>query len=127
LHNDDCQTAVGQVANEDSIPRRLPQQCWPVMRQECPFGERCPDRAEAGLPPLKVHRHIWSFPVAPLCIGLKYSRALFAEHAREGVEMRTPRDWNELLKWAKITTDPENNEFGMKMNLELPAWFLTTF
>ena len=107
--------------------RRVPMQCWAVMRRTCPYGEKCPYRAEEGLAPLAEHWHVWAFPVAPLCIGLKYSKAMFAEHARDGIEMRAPRDWEELLKWAKILTDPENNEYGMKLNLELPGWYFTTF
>ena len=30
---------------------------------------------------------------------------IFSEHAAEGVEVRAPRDWEELIRWAKIMTN----------------------
>ena len=127
LSNDDYLAALAKSPRWSTIERRVPLQCWAVMRRECPYGDACPYRAQDGLPPAAHHRHIWAFPVAPLVIGMKYDRAMFAEHERDGVEMHAPRDWNELLDWAKILTDPEANEFGLKIQLELPSWQFMTF
>ena len=97
------------------------------MRRLCPFESDCPYRREWRLSPLKHHEHVWTFPQAPLVMALTYDRALFAEHAGEGLEQRVPRDWEEMIRWAKILTNPQRNEFGLGVELKLPAWHFLAF
>jgi multiple sugar transport system permease protein len=113
----------GWAVLEDRV---LPQ-CWPVMRRPCPFGAQCPYRAAWNLPPADHHEHIWCFPIGPLVMGIMYDRPLFTEHAADGVEVRAPRDWEELIRWAKLMTDPPQNLFGIKLEVAEPAWQFLTF
>src|SRR5262249_1153427 len=94
-----------------TIEDRVAPQCWPVMRRACPYGGDCPYRAEWKLPPSAHHEHIWAFPIGPLVMGIMYDKPIFAEHAADGIEVRPPRDWEELIRWAKVMTDPPNNQF----------------
>jgi hypothetical protein len=109
------------------IEARAPAAISPVIRRWCPYGAECPERRAWGASPLTRHAHVYAFPVAPLVIALGYDRALFAEHAHEGIEMRAPRDWEELLAWAKLVTDPAHNQFGFWAQLQEPGWTFLTF
>ena len=105
---------------------RIPAPCQEVMRRVCPYGEACPYRLAAGSVPMAVHRHVWCFPAGAVVTGMTYDRGMLAAHAAEGVEQRTPKDWDELLRWAKTLTHPERDEFGLNMDIDTPSWrFLT--
>ena len=109
------------------VKNRAPRQCWQVMRRRCPYDRECPHRKEWGLEPVDRHQHIWAFPVGALTTVLAYDKPLFAEYAEQGVEMRVPRDWEEMLRWAKIMTHPEKGHFGMSLNIDVPSWQFMTF
>ena len=78
LNNDDYIAELKKGANWARIEDRGPRQCWEVMRRGGREGEGY---------------HTYAFPIGPVALGLKYDRALFSEHADEGVELRPPRDW----------------------------------
>jgi multiple sugar transport system permease protein len=108
----------------DAIADRVLPQCWPVMRRTCPYGENCPYRRRKHLAPLAHHEHVWAFPIGPIVMGLMYDRTIMAEH---GLEPRVPRDWEELIRWAKLMTNPRQNEFGIKVEVTEPGWEFLTF
>ena len=114
-------------AGWERVADRVPMPSWEVIRRLCPYGLSCPYRREWGQPPEERHRHVWAYPVGPVVMALSYDRSLFAEHAEEGVEERAPRDWEEMLRWAKLVTDPEKNEYGFQVVLEAPAWTFLNF
>lgn len=109
------------------MPGRELEPVWPVIRRVCPFGSKCPHREADGLPALETHRHIWAWPVGPLATAMQFDRALLSEYADEGVEMRTPNDWEELLAWGKILTDPNENRFGLQVSTAVPGWSYANF
>jgi multiple sugar transport system permease protein len=93
------------------------------MRRRCPFGDECSYRREWGVGALAEHEHVWTFPVGPLVMGLVYDRTMFSEHAgAAGLAQRPPRDWEEMLRWARLMTDPARSEFGFFVHLEVPSW-----
>ena len=89
-----------------AIAARVPPQCWPVMRRPAPDGSG---------------RHVYLFPAEAVVAGLQYDRAMFAEHAELGVETRPPRDWEEMLRWGKVMTDPARGKFGMHVWVNHPG------
>ena len=101
-----------QGANWPLIEDRVPAQCWQVMRRMSRDGDGY---------------HIYAFPIGPVVLGLKYNRLLFAEHADEGIELRAPRDWEEMLRWAKLLTDPENSHYGIQISATEPAFHFANF
>ena len=118
LSNDEYVEALSQGSNWQAIKHRVPRQSWDVMRQECPYPARakeCPYLKEWAMPVKGHHWHVWAFPIGPVARGLQYDRLLFAEHTDEGIEQRAPRDWDELLRWGKILTNPAENEFGLQI------------
>ncbi|MCC6422925.1 MAG: extracellular solute-binding protein, partial [Phycisphaerales bacterium] len=108
------------------LSKRLYDQAWDVMRRDCPYGDHCPYRDKWGQPPLARHKHVFIFPIQPLVIVMVYNRGLIAEHANEGVQQRAPRDWDELIRWAKIMTNPPH-EYGMTMSFEYASWNFLSF
>src|SRR5688500_6957953 len=92
------------------------------MRRQGPFASVCRYRSDWCLDSREEHRHVWIFPVGPLVMGLVFDRTMFAEHAGEHIEQRAPRDWEEMIRWGRLMTDPANNEFGFFVHLEVPSW-----
>ncbi len=130
LPNEDYLTALKQGRGWPQIDRRVPRPCWPVMRRRCPYELACPYRASEHLQSLAVHSHVWMYPVGPLTAVMYFDRTLLSEHLDEGIELRTPRDWEELLKWSKLLTDPEKNTYGMRALTGagvVPAWAFCNF
>jgi multiple sugar transport system permease protein len=122
MSNEEYVAALKKGPHWDLVDQRAPPQCWEVMRRECPYEADCPYRKERGLPSVPVHQHVWAFPIGPSVMGLQYDRTMFAEHADEGVEMRTPKNWDEFINWAKIMTRPDRNEYGILLRTEVPGW-----
>lgn len=112
LNNDDYIAELKKGANWARIEDRVPRQCWEVMRRMGREGDGY---------------HTYAFPIGPVALGLKYDRALFSEHADEGVELRPPRDWEEMLAWAKIFTDPERSHYGIEIAAMEPAFVFVNF
>ncbi|MAE64981.1 MAG: hypothetical protein CMJ18_11990 [Phycisphaeraceae bacterium] len=106
------------------VAQSIPDPCWPVIHRLCPYRAECPYREQWGLAPLEKHRHVWAFPVAPLAIAMRYNKALFSEY---GIEQRPPRDWPELMRWAKILTDPTKGRFGLAIPVQALGWYYTIF
>jgi len=127
LENEAYIAELKKGANWKVIEDRVIKQCWPVIRRACPYGVDCPYRHEQGLAPLANHRHIWCFPIGPIVMGLEYDRPMFAEHAAEGVEQRAPRDWEEMLRWCTVMTNPAKGEYGLKNQIGEPAWEFLSF
>lgn len=123
----DYLAALSRGKGWSQIQQGVPAPCWPVMRRLCPYGAACPHRKVSGLAPLKVHNHIWFYPAGPVTTAMQFDRTLLAERATEGVELRTPRDWNELLAWAKLVTDPPNNTYGLLISAATPGWTFANF
>jgi multiple sugar transport system permease protein len=119
--------ALRQGSNWPEIEDRVPEKFWPVIRRWCPYETNCPYRQEWGLEPNADHEHIWAYPIGPLVIAMSYDKTLFAEHLDEGLEMRVPKDWDELMRWAKVLTDPPKNQFGVKVSLVTPGWSFLSF
>lgn len=104
---------------EEHLAWRVPDQCWAVMRRECPYGETCPHLAEWGAEPAQRHYHVWAFPQGPLVMALVYRRDLLFE---AGLPDRAPKTLEEMLDWAKRLTDPAHDRYGMAINLAEPGW-----
>ena len=127
-HLMDVATYFKQLAkgpNYGEFQRRVPKPCYPVIFRQCPYEEQCEflhQRGEA-YPTPKRHRHIWSLPVGPLVMGMKYRRDLFAE---AGLPDRVPKDWVEFLEWGKILTNPEDLTYGFSMSSN-PGWEYLSF
>lgn len=119
--------ALKQGPGWSTMPGRELEPCWPVIRRVCAYGEKCPHRDAKSLPPMATHRHIWAYPVGPLATAMQFDRTLLAEHANEGIELRTPSDWDELMVWAKLLTDPEQNRYGLQVSTSVPGWSYANF
>ena len=114
--------ALRQGKNWSRIDQSVPDPCWPVIRRPCPYRAHCPYRRQWRQPAMEKHRHVWAFPVGPLGIGMQYDRPLFAEH---GIEQRPPRDWEEMLRWARILTNPARGQFGLSIPVDALSWYYT--
>jgi multiple sugar transport system permease protein len=107
------------------LRQRVPQQCWDVIRRACPYREECPYLRDWGEPTIEAdHKHIWSFPVGPLVMGIFYRKDLFAD---AGLPHRPPRDWVELIEWSRRLTDPRRDQFGLKVSNSNLSWTWLNF
>jgi len=133
MSNEQYVQALSKGQGWAQIEDRVLPQCWEVMRRKCPYpqqGRACPYCKAWGLSDQiasRPHRHVWCFPIGPLVMGVQYNRTLFAEHAADGIEQRAPHTWDEMLRWAKILTNPPANEFGLNMNPQSKGWYFLTF
>ena len=138
LPNAEYRRRLEQVPHyAETVGRIVPEQAWDVIRRECPYGKSCPflredaerrtqnaERSTAvpsTVEPLNrepanraVHYHIWALPQEPLVMALFYRKDLFAE---AGLPDRPPRDWNELLDWARRLTNPKEDRYGLRLPL----------
>lgn len=126
LNNDQYRKMLAGGAGWPALSSRLPDQIWQVMRRECPYGTDCPYREKWGQTPLSMHRHIFAFPVAPLVVAMSYNRGLIAKYADQGVRQRTPADWEEMIRWAKLMTNPPY-EYGVGWSTSMPSWQFLSF
>ncbi len=127
LDNDAALAALSKGRNWSAMRGQEMALTWPVIRRLCPYGDKCPYRKADDLAPLARHYHIWTMPVGPLATAMTFDRSLLAEHVNEGIELRTPHDWNELMAWAKILTDPKNNTYGLGISASTPGWTFANF
>ena len=97
---------------QSDMAERVPRQCWIVMRRSCPYEEDCPHLRKWGAAPVRDHQHVWCFPQGPLVGALFYRRDMFAE---AGLPDRVPEDWDELLEWARVLTNPPENRYGFSI------------
>ena len=83
----------------------IPKKLWPIIKRK-------------GPPDGKVHIYAW--PTQPLVRALFYRRDLFQQ---VGLPDRAPKNWDELMKFARKLTDPEKGTYGIFMSLsEQTAW-----
>ncbi len=88
----------------------IPERLWPVIKRK-------------GPPDGKVHIYAW--PTQPLIRSLIYRRDLFQA---VGLPDRAPRDWDELMKFARKLTDPDKGTYGLYLaSGEEAAWEWVTF
>ncbi len=123
-HLKSCEEYVSHLRssapNWDQISRRIPENIFPVIFRRCPYGTQCEFLMRRGVEqPQAVHRHLWSFPVGPVVMGLSYRRDLFAE---AGLPDRVPRDWDEMLEWGKRLTEPSERRYGLKVYNAITGW-----
>ena len=112
------------------ITDRVLDQCWEVMRRECPYGAQCPHLADWGVAaepgggyPAE-HYHLWCFPQGPLVIALTYRKDMFFE---AGLPDRTPTDWGEMLAWARKLTNTAKDEYGVNFAISELGWSTMSF
>ena len=112
--------------NGAEIAERVPPACFSVIFRTCPYTTDCEYLRTRGVsaPTPEQHRHIWAYPIAPVVMGLTYRRDLFAEI---GLPDRVPNDWQELLEWGKLLTDPSEKRYGLLVGTELAAWEFCSF
>ena len=112
LENDEYLARLKEGPGWQELEERVLPQCWDVMRRQDPKGDGY---------------HTYAFPSGPMVTGMQYRRLIFAEYADDGVEMRAPRDWEEMFNWAKLITDPKKGRYGLKINMGAPAHTFATF
>jgi multiple sugar transport system permease protein len=103
---------------------RIPDQCWQVLRRECPYGQECPYLKEWGAAPAARHEHLWCFPTGPDFIALFYRRDLFFE---AGLPDRVPADMEEMLQWCRRLTNPKEERYGLQIFMEELGWSTLSF
>jgi len=109
---------------QEQLADRVPDQCWEVMRRPCPYGDKCPYLRAWGEPPSAKHYHTWCFPQGPLVIALFYRRDYFHE---AGLPDRPPETMEEMLKWARILTNPRADRYGLMMDINSLSWGTLSF
>lgn len=85
-----------------AIRERIPDRVWPVVF-------RPPFHGDTETP------HVWSLPTSTLVAALFYRRDLFMEAGLD--PDRPPRDWDELLEFARRLRVPERQQYGMYFGL----------
>ena len=80
------------------IKDRVPDRVWPVVYRE-------DFHSGSG------EKHVWSIPTSVFVKALFYRRDLFMEAGLD--PDRGPRDWDELLEYARALRVPEKRQYGM--------------
>ena len=103
-----------QVAHAiEQVKRRVPGPAWPVVFREND------DEPEDG-------RHVWAVPTSGLVMALLYRKDLFFQAGLD--PERPPRDWDELLDYARRLTVPERRQYGMMFySGQVISWSTYTF
>ena len=100
---------------EVEIERRFLEECWNVIRRECPYEENCPYCREWDTESPKKHYHIWCFPQRTDISMLGYRRDFFQE---AGLDPDKPPDTlEELIAYAQKLTDPDNERYGIWLGM----------
>ncbi|MEM8493809.1 MAG: extracellular solute-binding protein [Planctomycetota bacterium] len=92
-------TEAQVAAARELLRSRVPDPVWPVVYRE---GLR---------PPYDQSRHVWAMPLSMAVNVLIYRKDLFAEAGLD--PDRPPRDWDELLDYARRLTVPSRNQYGL--------------
>lgn len=93
-------TAEEVAAALEAIRRRVPEPAWPVVYREDESGH-------------SREQHVWALPTGTLVMGLQYRKDLFVAAGLD--PERPPRDWDELLDYARRLTRPELNQYGLSL------------
>ncbi|MGI5868267.1 MAG: extracellular solute-binding protein [Kiritimatiellia bacterium] len=108
------------TAFEGEIRERMPRILWDVVRRECPYGAACPyDHLHGGDAAPAEHYHTWAVPQSQVVIALFYRRDVFAE---AGLPDRVPDTCDEMLDWARRTTNPDDNTYGLSIPVGNTGW-----
>lgn len=97
----------------DKIRARTSDPVWPVIYRE-----------DEG--PANIGKHVWALPQTTVVMALLYRRDLFFEAGLD--PDRPPRDWDELLEYARALRVPERQQYGMlfQPGHEI-SWFAYSF
>ncbi|MCL2645462.1 MAG: extracellular solute-binding protein [Phycisphaerales bacterium] len=95
--------------DEFLIGDRVPRTVWPIMRRECPYGEKCPYLEKWGAAPCAHHQHVWMFPQSLVVTAIFYRKDLFIEAE---LPDRAPESFEEMFEWAKKLTNPPKDRYG---------------
>ena len=88
---------------------QMPKKIWPIIRRKGPDGKE----------------HIWAWPTRIVVRALVYRRDLFQS---VGLPDRTPRNFKELVAFARKLTDPRKGTYGLNFHLgEEVAWDWMSF
>ncbi len=104
---------------ESALSERVTPQCWEVMRRRCPYGKDCPHVKAWGGAPVEEHQHTWFFPQSPEVMALFYRKDLFYD---AGLPAHAPKTLDEMFDWAKKTTNPKEDRYGLTLNLGEIGW-----
>jgi ABC-type sugar transport system permease subunit/ABC-type glycerol-3-phosphate transport system substrate-binding protein len=115
---------MAKAPNWEQIRQRVPHPCWPVIFRDCPYGAECEHIAARGAEPAPKHKHLWSYPIGPLVMGLAYRKDMFAEAE---LPERAPENWEELLDWGKKLTEPSEKRYGFRLATSDPGWTFLSF
>ncbi|MEM6332278.1 MAG: extracellular solute-binding protein [Planctomycetota bacterium] len=92
-------TADQIEAARELLRSRVPDPVWPVVYRE---GLR---------PPHDQDQHLWAMPLSMAVNVLMYRKDLFAEAGLD--PDHPPKDWEELLDYARRLTVPSRNQYGL--------------
>ena len=87
------------AAARDVLQSRVPGPVWPVVYRE---GLR-PEQQDS--------KHVWALPLNLAVNVLVYRKDLFAEAGLD--PEKPPRDWDELVDYARKLTVPSRNQYGL--------------
>lgn len=120
LDTSDYYAALERGSHFDAVMReRMPRIVWDVIRRRCPHGLDCPYVKSWGATPAEAHSHVWAVPQNQLVMALFYRRDIFAE---AGLPDRVPETVDELMEWARIVTNPDDNTFGLSIPTDDTGW-----
>lgn len=103
LPTDEYVSRLREGAGWNEVAYRIPSVCWPLVRRAQPDG---------------LGQHVYFLPIELLYAGLKYNRLMFA---KAGLPDRVPKDWEEMLQWARIITDPATGSYGIHVWITHPV------
>ncbi len=83
-----------------ALRARVPDRVWPVVYRADFYSDQ---------------KHVWSLSTSTLVAALFYRRDLFLEAGLD--PDRPPRDWDELLEYARALRVPEKRQYGMYFGL----------
>ena len=109
---------------ESLFKMRLPDQCWQVIRRECPYGKDCPYLKNWGESSVKKHFHVWCLPQTDTISGLFYKKDLFME---ADLPDHVPDTMEDFLEYAREIHNPADNIFGVSIPLQNSAWSTLPF
>ena len=87
-------------AARELLRSRVPESVWPVIHRE-------------GIGEDQQDKQVWALPLSMSVMVLTYRKDLFAEAGLD--PERPPRDWDELLEYARKITRPSRNQYGLMM------------
>jgi ABC-type glycerol-3-phosphate transport system substrate-binding protein len=78
----------------------------------------------------KGERHLYGLPAQTTTLALFWNKGMFRAKAKELREAgldpeRAPRDWDEVVRYGKVLTEPSKNLYGFGMNNSF--WFSMPF